>query len=313
MFGLSFWKKRKQQASRSPLQRNFAAAKIDRLTQSWGGVTGNSDAVTSASLSRLRARSRQLAVDNDYARRFYKLLRSNVVGPQGIGMQVRAIYKEGKGSVVYDDDANKLIEKNWYEWAGKKHCTVDGRLSLIDVQQMLIETVAKDGEILVRKVRGRNSGNPFGFALQLLEADHLNENYNTTMSNGNKVRMGIEYNEWDRPVAYHVLNRHPGEVVGTAYHAEKYDRIPATDILHLFFSERPSQSRGLPWMISAMRRMRMLGTYVKTSLWPRVLPHPRWGFSPQRMAPSIRAPMRMPMAISLPRPSQGCLSNCPLA
>ena len=266
MFGLSFWKKRKQQASRPPLQRNFAAAKIDRLTQSWGGVTGSSDAVTSASLSRLRARSRQLAVDNDYARRFYKLLRSNVVGPQGIGMQVRAIYKEGKGSVVYDDDANKLIEKNWYEWAGKKHCTVDGRLSLIDVQQMLIETVAKDGEILVRKVRGRNSGNPFGFALQLLEADHLNENYNTTMSNGNKVRMGIEYNEWDRPVAYHVLNRHPGEVVGTAYHAEKYDRIPATDILHLFFSERPSQSRGLPWMISAMRRMRMLGTYEENEL-----------------------------------------------
>jgi lambda family phage portal protein len=266
MFGLSFWKKRKQQASRPPLQRNFAAAKIDRLTQSWGGVTGNSDAVTSTSLARLRARSRQLAVDNDYARRFYKLLRSNVVGPQGIGMQVRAIYKEGKGSVVYDDDANKLIEKNWYEWAGKKHCTVDGRLSLIDVQQMLIETVAKDGEILVRKVRGRNSGNPFGFALQLLEADHLNENYNTTMSNGNKVRMGIEYNEWDRPVAYHVLNRHPGEIVGTAYHAEKYDRIPATDILHLFFSERPSQSRGLPWMISAMRRMRMLGTYEENEL-----------------------------------------------
>lgn len=267
MFGLSFWKKRKQQqAARPSQQRNFAAAKIDRLTSAWNGVSGSADAVTSPSLARIRARSRQLAVDNDYARRFYKLLRSNVVGPQGIGMQVRAIAKEAKGSVVYDDDANKVIERNWYEWAGKKHCTVDGRLTLIDVQQMLIETVAKDGEILVRKVRGRAAGNPFGFALQLLEADHLNENYNTTMANGNKVRMGIEYNEWDRPVAYHVLNRHPGDLVGTAYHAEKYDRIPANEIIHLFFSERPSQSRGMPWMVSAMRRMRMLGTYEENEL-----------------------------------------------
>jgi lambda family phage portal protein len=266
MFGFSFLKKRKPAGRGINMQRNFAAAKIDRLTQSWGGVNGSADSVTSMSLSRLRARSRQLAVDNDYARRFYKLLRANVVGSQGIGMQVRAIDKEAAKSVKFDDEANQLIERNWHEWSSKKHCTIDGRLSLIDVQQMLIETVAKDGEVLVRKIRGRSAGNPFGFAIQLIEADHLNENYNLTMENGNRVRMGIEYNEWNRPVAYHVLNRHPGDLLSVTSHQEKYERIPASDMLHLYFSERPSQSRGVPWMVSAMRRMRMLGTYEENEL-----------------------------------------------
>lgn len=266
MFGISITRKRKQQLRAAPRQRHFAAAKIDRLTESWRGITGSADSGVQMTLTRLRARSRQLAADNDYARRFYKLLRSNVVGSQGIGMQVRAIESEGKKGMVFDDYANRLIEKNWYEWAGKKHCTIDGRLSFIDVQQMLIETVAKDGEILVRKIRGKSAGNPFAFAIQLLEADHLDETYNATLNNGNRIRMSIEYNAWNRPVAYHVLTRHPGDLLNMGVHTDRYERVPAEDILHLYVSERPSQSRGVPWMVSAMRRMRMLGTYEENEL-----------------------------------------------
>jgi lambda family phage portal protein len=268
MFGISFTKKRKKDLRAAPRQRQFAAAKIDRLTESWRGITGSADTGVQMTLTRLRARSRQLAADNDYARRFYKLLRSNVVGAQGIGMQVRSIARETTKGIEFDDNANKLIEKNWYEWASKKHCTIDGRLSFIDVQQMLIETVAKDGEILVRKIRGKSAGNPFAFSIQLLEADHLDEKHNLVMSNGNTVRMGIEYNAWNRPVAYHVRTRHPGDLLymGSGTHTDRYERISADDILHLYVSERPSQSRGVPWMVSAMRRMRMLGTYEENEL-----------------------------------------------
>lgn len=266
MFGISITRKRKQQLRAAPRQRHFAAAKIDRLTESWRGITGSADTGVQMTLTRLRARSRQLAADNDYARRFYKLLRSNVVGSQGISMQVRAIESESKKGVVFDDYANRLIEKNWYEWASKKYCTIDGRLSFIDVQQMLIETVAKDGEILVRKIRGKTAGNPFAFTIQLLEADHLDEKYNLTLNNGNIIRMSIEYNAWNRPVAYHVLTRHPGDLLNIGTLTNRYERIPAEDILHLYVSERPSQSRGVPWMVSAMRRMRMLGTYEENEL-----------------------------------------------
>lgn len=248
-------------------RRQFAAAKVDRLTEGWRGITGSGDTGVFLTLSRLRARSRQLAADNDYARRFFKLLRSNVVGAQGISMQVRSIAREDSKGIQFDDNANKLIEKNWYEWAKKKHCTIDGRLSFIDVQQMLIEAVAKDGEVLVRKIRGNTAGNPFGFAIQLLEADHLDENYNMQLNNGNRIRMGIEVNSWNRPIAYHILTRHPGDLLGHGVkNADRYERIPADEILHLYTPERISQTRGVPWMVSAMRRMRMLGTYEENEL-----------------------------------------------
>lgn len=247
-------------------RNTFAAAKVDRLTTGWNGITASADAAARNSLTLIRARSRKLAVDNDYGRRFFKLIRSNVIGSQGIGMQVKAVDRETASGVVYDDRANRLIEKAWYEWARKKNCTVDGRLSLIDAKQLIIETVAKDGEVFVRKVRGRNAQNDFGFALQILEADHVDETYNKTLANGNVIRMGIEFNQWNRPVAYHVFTRHPGDTLFGGYTKGDMERIPASDMLHLFVTERASQSRGIPWLVSSMRRLHMLGFYEENEL-----------------------------------------------
>jgi lambda family phage portal protein len=264
-----FSRKKKQKPATQnivfPRRSQLAAAKIDRLTASWVGNSASADSTVRMSLSRLRARARQMATDNDYARRFFKLCRSNVVGSQGINLQVRAISKQTKDEVVFDDVANQIIEDAWYEWAKKKNCTIDGRLSWIDVKQLIIETVAKDGEIFVRKIKGRSAGNPFGFALQLIEADHVDENFNQVLQNGNRIRMGIEFNKWNRPVAYHVFTKHPGDSELATQRTER-ERISASDMLHLFTSERVSQSRGLPWMVSAMRRMKMLGTYEENEL-----------------------------------------------
>jgi lambda family phage portal protein len=247
--------------------RQYAAAKADRLTAGFTGITASADAMARGSLSRLRARSRQLAADNDYARRFFKLCRVNVVGSQGIRMQVRSIERETTEGIIYDDRANTLIEAAWAEWSRKKFCCMDGRLSLIDVMQLIIETVPKDGEIFIRKIKGRSAGNPFGFALQLVEADHVDENHNAVLQNGNRIRMGIEYDSWNRPVAYHVRNRHPGDSY-TTVGDDRFlvQRIPASDMIHLYAMERPSQSRGVPWLITAMRRLNMLGGYEEAEL-----------------------------------------------
>jgi lambda family phage portal protein len=255
------------QPVRKIVQRNsFAAAKADRLTAGWTGISNSMDSVVRLTLTRIRARSRQLAADNDYAKRFLSLCRTNVVGSEGIRVQVRAVERDGPDGVVYDDRANRVIEAQWKEWGRKKHCTVDGRLSWIDVKQLIVETVAKDGEVFVRKIRGKEAGNPFAFALQLIEGDHVDENYNDTLQNGHKIRMGIEFNKWNRPVAYHVLTKHPGDSFASATNRTHYERIPAEQVIHLYTSERVSQSRGVPWMFSAMRRLKMLGVYEENEL-----------------------------------------------
>lgn len=272
---MSFFRRKKKQppalpAKRQvipvPVLRSYAAAKVDRLTAGWSGVSTSADETVRTSLARIRARSRQLANDNDYAKRFFSLCRTNVVGSEGIRLQVRAIEKETPQGIKYDDTANAMIEKAWADWSKKKNCTVDGRLSWIDVKKLIIETAGKDGEIFVRKIKGRESGNDFGFALQLIEADHLDESFNQALPDGGKIRMGIEFNKWNKPVAYHVRNRHPGDAFGGVSTHVQYERIPADQIIHLYTSERVSQSRGVPWMYSAMRRLKMLGVYEENEL-----------------------------------------------
>ena len=88
-------------------------------------------------------------------------------------------------------------------------CSVNQRQSWLDIQRVVLRSVARDGSVLIRKVRGFD--NEFRFALQVLEADLLDIDYNAQLKNGNKVRMGIELDKWERPVAYHILNGHKGD------------------------------------------------------------------------------------------------------
>ena len=185
-------------------KRNYAAAAIDRLASGWTATNRTADEEIKKSLKIIRARARELARNNDYAKKFLKLCVVNIVGPNGIGVQNKA--KDFNG--VLDKLANDKIEEAWAEWGKKENCDISRELSWVDMQRLFIETVARDGEILVRKIRP--SDNKFGFSIQLLEADHLNENFNREIPNGNKIKMGIEFNNLNRRVAYHIAVKHPG-------------------------------------------------------------------------------------------------------
>ena len=242
-------------------RRGYSAAQINRLTHRWIMKNLTSDATLMKELSTMRARSRELSQNNDHVKRFLNMLKTNVVGPRGIQFKNKAINHEG----VQDTAVNKAVEEAFKKWGTKANTSVDGKISWVDAQRLFIETVARDGEVLVRKVKGFD--NEFGFALQFIEADHLDENYNEEMANGNRICMGVEYNQWRRPVAYHLLTRHPGDYSYRHYPSGKlYDRVPAEEIIHDYILERPTQSRGVPWAHTAMFRLNMLGGYEEAEL-----------------------------------------------
>jgi len=230
-------------------KRSYSAGVINRLTSDWLGSRKSADEEIRPTLKRMVSRSRDLTHRNHYARKFIKMVSNNVVGPAGIKLQMRVM--EGDRE---DRQANQVIEKAFKIW-GQKYASVEGQHSWHDIMRMFIEGVARDGEIIVRKVKGFD--NPFGFALQMIEPDHLDEELNKKLSNGNQIRMGIEFDQWRRPVAYYLLNDHPGDNT-YAFSGKAYTRVPADEIIHGFISERPGQSRGVPWMHAAMERLNML-------------------------------------------------------
>tara|TARA_Y100000588_G_scaffold390704_1_gene496958 strand:- start:1037 stop:2101 length:1065 start_codon:yes stop_codon:yes gene_type:complete len=123
--------------------------------------------------------------------------------------------------------------------------------------------VARDGCILIRKVR--NYDNNHRFAVQLLEADLLDHERNGKLKNGNRVRMGVEIDKWEKPVAFYIKNGHEGDDYAQD-RPSKIERVPADEIIHVYMTERAHQSQGVPWMTSAMTRLNMLDGYEEAEL-----------------------------------------------
>lgn len=241
-------------------QAGYTGANQDRLTASWLTSNKTADELLRMQLKTLRSRSRDLARNNDYVRKFFRLLRDNVIGPRGIQLQNQARHPDGR----LDMNINKLVEDSFRAWGRKGVPTLCGRLSWRGLQDLVIESVARDGEALLYEMKGAKV-NAHGYALQVLEADLLNEDYNRKLPNGNQIHMGIELTQAGRPVAYHLLTNHPGET-GYVWAGRKYRVIPAEDMIHIYSQERPTQSRGVPWIHTAIVRLQMLGGYEEAEL-----------------------------------------------
>ena len=235
-------------------KRKYAAADTGRLLSTWGTSSSSVNNIIRTDLKSLRARSRQLARDDDYARRYLKLCVSNIIGPGGMKLQSKA----KDPSRRLDKKANQIIEDAFHEWSKREYCSLN-QMSFPDLQRLIIETVARDGECLVKIIRGKI--NKFGFALQVIEADHLDVDYNE----GNIV-LGIENDAYGRPIAYHIYPQHPGDLTYESYAYKRRMRIPTKDMIHVFYTERPNQKRGIPWMASAMTRMKHLNAYEEAEI-----------------------------------------------
>lgn len=248
-------KQARRRAINAKVVRSFAAAKNDASVYSWvtGSTTVNQDLFQA--LRQIRARARDLAENQDYAKAFLRRVKDNVVGPTGVALQVKALQPDQQ----IDKLDSASLEMHFAAWAKLGNCEVTGRLSWRDLQNLAMELVARDGECLVRQLRGKKFG-PYGYQLQFLEIGSLDEEFNNDMANGNKVRMSVELDQWRKPVAYWLRTDNPLDLYGYSY-SQKRIRVPADEILHLYLVHDVDQIRGIPWMHTGMLRLHQLGDF----------------------------------------------------
>lgn len=238
----------------------FAGARLDRLTQDWARQPMSVDRELVGDLRRLRARGRELVRDTPYGRQFLRLLADNVVG-SGILLQARI--KNARGE--FNRTANDELERAWRVWGRPRFASADGRLSWVGIKRLAIQTVAADGECFLRKVNRADS--PFGFSLQFIDADLLDETLNQAAADGRpEVRMGVEVDGWGRPTAYYFWERHPDDTTLAGARPNQRARVPAGEIVHLYVPTRPGQVRGYPWFAPVMFGARMLEGYQEAEV-----------------------------------------------
>jgi lambda family phage portal protein len=258
------WPFSKRKKKQSFDLRMFKGALVGRTVADWIAASTSIDAEIRSSLPRLRDRSRQLVRDNDYVISAQRTVVNNVVG-QGIGCQSQVRKKRG-GKL--DEAINTTIENAWYEWQRKENCHTAGKLCFSDIERLIMKSLFESGEILIRFIPVAMGDSKIPLALETIEADLLDDGYNSVASNGNVIRMGVEMNPWGRPVAYYFFTKHPGDdpTLGNPATSSSRVRVPADDVLHLFITNRANQTRGVPWLHTAIMRLHHMAGYEESEV-----------------------------------------------
>jgi lambda family phage portal protein len=235
--------------------RMFSAARADRLAADWVTHPVTADEIIRRHQRVLVARSREQAMNNDYARAFIRMARQNIVGPRGVQLQARS--RDDKGAL--DTLANQAIEAAWEKWGHRSSCDVAGVQSWRSIQAGAVQSAVKDGEFMLRKIYGKDAG-PFGFALQVLDPQRCDPSYDKDdLPGGRFIRSGIEFNKYGRPIAYYfTVAKESDATYDYSYAGRNYVRIEADEIIHGFLPEMVGQKRGLPWMATGLFRMKQL-------------------------------------------------------
>jgi lambda family phage portal protein len=249
----------------------YAGAQQNRLHGDWTLSQLSADQVLQYEIGTLRNRARELVISNATAARISTLFSDNVIGKDGILFQSRVRSSRGE----YNERVNLAIEDAWYEWCEAKYCSVDGRRSWCETERLIAENEPVDGEVLLRLVRGFD--NKFGFAVDVLDPDQLDETFNQDPGNGRaEIRMGVEVDAWGRPTFYHLWEHHP-----TEFRKRVRRRVPASEIIHLYVQRRPKQTRGVSWYAPVIVDLKMHGGYREAELVAAVTASAKMGFLQQ--------------------------------
>lgn len=242
-------------------KRSYSGAGTSRLLSDFNASNRSADSELRVALESLRNRSRDLARNNEYAKRYLELLKTNVVGDRGFTLQVKAVDTIGK----LDQIGNDAVEMAFRKWSKKGNCTVDGKMSWIDAQKLVIEALARDGEVFVITHRGAQFHD--SIALEFVEPERVDQEKNERLPNGNQIRMGVEFDKFRKPVAYHLLTYHKGDSdYATQSVASKHVRIPAERVTHIYKQLRAGQTRGEPWLAPSMTALKQLDGFREASV-----------------------------------------------
>lgn len=238
---------------------HFTGAKVTPALQDWITSDISVDSALLNDLIMLRSRSAEAFRNNSWAKSFRRLVTNNVIGPAGIRLDNMALGPDGK----LDQTRNGMVKAAWQAWQRPAFCSVSRDTAYHTLATSALASIAQDGWVMVRLVRGFD--NPFGFALELLPAPFLDHEMEEVRPNGNKVRAGIERNAWGEPVAFYLFEDNPTDY-RTLTRFGPRQRVPAEQILFLYLKETADQDLGVPWLAPVLVHLQHLDGYQEAAV-----------------------------------------------
>jgi lambda family phage portal protein len=247
------------------------ASRTRRSVKEWNASNGDADEDILWDLPNLRERSRDLVRNAPVATGAIGTSLANVVGT-GLKLQSR-IDAEYLGLSEEEADAwEDNTEREWRLWAESQECDISRTLNFTSLQALAFRQTLENGDVFALLPRKDRPGSPYSLKVQLVEADRICNQDNKADSES--LIAGVEKDpETGAPVAYHVMNQHPGMVRVQKKDAFSWKVVPAfgnqtglRNVLHLYEMLRPGQTRGVPFLAPVMEALKQISTLTDNEL-----------------------------------------------
>ena len=248
---------------------NHGASTTKKAMIGWQSTAGGVKKDIYKNRKKLIERSRDLYMGTSVATGALKTINTNVVGS---GLKLKAaIDSETIG--ISDDEAaeiEELIEKEFELWSKDKIDNL-GTMNFYQIQELVFLTVLMNGECFIKLNYFETPKNPYSLKLEILEPDRIYTPNN--MISDKSVVEGVKIDKNGRIEGYYVSSEHPLDVTGGV--SEKLIKVYGSEnqknIIHLLFTERPEQVRGIPILSPVIENLKQLGNYTEAELMAAVI------------------------------------------
>lgn len=246
-------------------RRQYAAAKVTRLTGDWIPVGTDVNTIIRSSSPILRSRIRQLVRDFPYFSRAVNILVDFTVGT-GMNFQSRVLnpaWQPGKKERKFDRAICQSIEDAVSWWMDEADAS--GRLHFGEMERLAKRQDVECGEYLFVKTVIKDPKRYIPFALQAYEADWLSGTPGE-IAKGNEFDQGIEFDPLTGRVAAYHLSVPAGYSLYNMAASYRTQRIMAEHVIHNFDSHRPGQLRGVSPFVTAVLIAHDLSDYLDATI-----------------------------------------------
>jgi len=216
----------------------------------------NLNAIINDKLPSLMIMSRNLAMNNPIAAKYFSETANAVAGSDGIYIRPDVH--------LYDDEQKNIevsqeLERRFYAWAEDLEAfDIQGRFDFGTFQHMLEHERSIAGEVFIRIHTTRN-----GIKIEVINGIRVPTNNNQMMKDGRYISNGIEFSADGKPIAYYFMRYNPTMY---AYDYTNPERVPAEEVLHYYLPSQPSQERGLPDIVTSQNLLSELDAFLEASL-----------------------------------------------
>lgn len=253
---------------------SYSAAERGGNFQLWRPSLKSADADLLGDAPALRSRARDLYRNHPYAKQAVRASRLGVIGRR-LRYSCRPDHKFLGIDIEESIRWSQEFERVWETYAHSHAFHVDAsrRLTFTRLMALAHDCLFTDGEALV--AAEWDPDRKWRSCFQVIDVDRLSNPWGKFDTD--YMRSGVELDDFSAPVAYHIRDGHPGDVLHSRAQDLRWTRVERFTpwgrpvIMHAFEQERAAQSRGVTQFASVIHAMKMGQEYTETALQQAIL------------------------------------------